>query len=218
MSVVEALRELDSCALSDALDLLGRPGAVVGLRPLWPTARSVAGRVRTVQAAPRRPDSPGAHIAAPLVAVADAGDVVVIANGGRADVSCWGGLLSLAARRRGIDGVIVDGACRDIADTETQELPIFGRAVVPVSARGRIVQATMDEPVAIAGVAVSSGDWVLADRSGIAFVADDDVESVIELARRIAEREAGMESAVAGGEPVDAVMHDSRFPTVQAGS
>jgi regulator of RNase E activity RraA len=44
-------------------------------------------------------------------------------------------------------GVITDGACRDIAESEEQGFPVFGRAVVPVSARGRIVRLAMDEPV-----------------------------------------------------------------------
>jgi regulator of RNase E activity RraA len=65
--------------------------------------------------------------------------VLVIANDGRADVSCWGGLLALAARRNGIGGVVIDGACRDITETAEHGFPVFGRAGVPVSARGRIV-------------------------------------------------------------------------------
>jgi regulator of RNase E activity RraA len=66
--------------------------------------------------------------------------------------------------------VIIDGACRDIAESEEQGFPVFGRAVVPVSARGRIVQLAMDEPVEFAGVTVRPGCAVLADRNGVVFV------------------------------------------------
>jgi regulator of RNase E activity RraA len=213
--LVQRLAALDACSVSDALDTLGLPGAVTGIRPLWPVERVIAGRARTIQAAPRTPDSTGQHIASPLIAVADAGDVAVIANRGREDVSCFGGILAVAALERGMAGVVIDGACRDIAESDELGLPIFGRAVVPVSARGRIVQTAMDEPVEFAGVTVRSGDYVVADRSGVVFVPEAECERVVSLAERIVAREQAMVEAVRAGESVLEVMHDSRFPKVE---
>ena len=97
-----------------------------------------------------------------------------------------GGILTLAARRRAIGGVVIDGACRDIAESEEQGFPVFGRAVVPVSARGRIVQLGMDEPVQFAGVTVQPGDEVLADRNGAVFIPAADLGRVVELPSAIA--------------------------------
>lgn len=54
MSLIERLRVLDTCALSDALDVLGLCSATTGLRPLWPSATTVAGRARTVLVGERR--------------------------------------------------------------------------------------------------------------------------------------------------------------------
>jgi len=93
--------------------------------------------------------------------------------------------------------------------------PVFGRAVVPVSARGRIVQLAMEEPVPFAGVTVHPGDLVLADRNGVVFVPAAAADRVLDLAERIVAREAAMAEAVGAGQPVTDVMHDSRFPTVQ---
>jgi regulator of RNase E activity RraA len=202
---------VDASAVSDALDTLGLPGAVVGISPLWPVSRVVCGRVRTLQAGARSETEPGHHIGSPLIVAAEEGDVIVIANAGRTDVSCWGGILSVAARERGIAGVVIDGACRDIAESHTLDLPVFGRAVVPVSARGRIVQTAMDGPIEFAGVNVRSGDLVVADRSGVVFVPAGEAERVAELAERITAREAAMIEAVQAGESVVDVMHDSRF-------
>lgn len=213
-AIVAALRALDSCAVSDALDTLGLPGAVTALTPMWPAGRTVAGRVRTVTAAPKASADPATHIATPLVAVADPDDVVVIDNHGRTDVSCWGGLLAEAAVQRGIAGVIVDGACRDVQESEALGLPVFARQAVPVSARGRIVQQAMDERIQVAGVSVASHDYVIADVNGVVFVAAADVERVVELAGRIADRESRMAEAVRSGRDVSEVMHDSQFPTV----
>lgn len=214
--MVSALRELDSCAISDALDTLGLRGAVVALAPMWPAGRSVAGRVRTVTAAPKASAGPATHIATPLVAIAEPDDIIVIDNHGRTDVSCWGGLLAEAAAQRGVAGVIVDGACRDVQESEALELPVFARAAVPVSARGRIVQQAMDERIQIAGVSVASHDYVIADVNGVVFIAAADAERVIALAQRIAERETRMAEAVRSGRDVSDVMHDSQFPTVSA--
>jgi regulator of RNase E activity RraA len=208
------LRLLDSCAVSDALDTLGLPGATTGIRPLWDVRVTVAGRARTVTAGPRSDDRPAQHIAAAAIEAAADGDVLVIANKGRLDVSCFGGILTLAARRRGIEGVVIDGACRDIAESEKSGFPVFGRAVVPVSARGRIVQLAMEEPVPVAGVTVNPGDFVIADGNGVVFVPAAEVVRVLDLAERIMAREAVMAEAVNAGDPVIEVMHDSRFPAI----
>ena len=213
--MLDRLRALDTCAVSDALDTLNLPGATTGIRPLWAVTGPVAGRVRTVQAGPRRSGKPAQHIAASAIEAAEPGDVLVIANDGRTDVSCWGGILTLAARRNGIGGVVIDGACRDIAESAEQGFPVFGRAVVPVSARGRIVQLAMDEPVEFAGLVVHPGDVVLADQNGVAFVRSEDLEKVIALAERIVAREQNMAEAVKAGQPVTEVMHDSKFPAIE---
>jgi regulator of RNase E activity RraA len=215
LMLLHRLRALDSCAVSDALDTLELPGATTGIRPLWGVPAPVAGRVRTVLAGSRQSGKPAQHIAAAAIEAADPGDVLVIANGGRTDVSSWGGILTLAAGRRGIGGVVIDGACRDIAESAEQGFPVFGRAVVPVSARGRIVQLAMDEPVEFAGVVVRPGDAVLADGNGVVFVPAAELDRVVQLAERIAAREQAMADAVRAGHPVTDVMHDSKFPTIE---
>lgn len=213
------LSQLDSAAVSDALDALAMPGVVLGLSGIALPETTIIGRVRTVQAGPRREGGPQAHIAAALVDEADDGDVIVIANDGRTDVSCWGGLLGQAASRRGVAGVIIDGAFRDIQENSDLGIPVFARAAVPVSARGRIVQYSMDDRVTIGGVEVDSGDWVIADRTGVVFIRGIDLERVVSFAERVIEREAAMAQLVAAGDPVRDIMHDSRFPTAsQAGA
>ena len=204
---------LDSCAVSDALDTLGLPGAVTQIRGITLPEAAIFGTVRTVLAGSPETDGPKAHIAAALVDQILPGEVIVIANDGRIDVSCWGGLLGAAATGRDAAGVIVDGAFRDIQENADLGLPVFARAAVAVSARGRIVQKAMDRPVLIGGVQVASGDWVVADRSGLAFIPVADAERVIALAERIVAREADMLAAVRNGQPVLEIMHDSKFPT-----
>jgi regulator of RNase E activity RraA len=210
--LLDRLSALDSCAVSDALDTLGLPGATTGVHQLWPSAAPLVGVARTVEAGPAAPGVPAAHIAAGAIEAGAAPDVLVIANDGRTDVSCWGGILTVAATQRGIGGVVIDGACRDIAESEEQGFPVYGRAVVPVSARRRIVQLSTGAPVEFAGVTVATGDLVIADRNGVAFLGADVAERVIALAERIVAREQDMAAAVRSGRSVVDVMHDTAFP------
>lgn len=210
--LLERLSALDTCAVSDALDTLQLSGATTGVQRLWQVQGTVVGRARTVQAGPRAQDKPAAHIAASAVDDASSTDILVIANDGRTDVSCFGGILARSAVRRQLRGVVIDGVCRDIAESEQLALPVFGRGAVPVSARGRIVQLSMDEPVDFAGVRVRFGDLVVADSDGVAFVPYEHADEVIRMAELISAREQRMAQAVDSGQSVSVIMHDSAFP------
>jgi regulator of RNase E activity RraA len=205
------LSRLDACAVSDALDRLGLPGAVTGIAPLTPAGSPVSGPVITVRVGPRSDGRPRPHLGATAIATSSPGDVIVVDHRGRLDVSAWGGLLSLAASQRGVAGVIVDGACRDIDQARGLAFPIFARAAVPVTARGRIVEESCREPVMIGGVPVAPGDWVIADSSGVVFLPSGRALEAVVLAEKIAAREAAMADAIRAGESIVDVMHDSRF-------
>lgn len=198
------LSALDACVVSDALDWLGLPGSALGLGPLWPGAR-LAGRARTVLTGPPG----GGHVAAATVAAAGPGDVMVIAGGGRLDVSCWGGILTAAAVARGAAGVVVDGAARDVDEISALGFPAFARGAVTRTARGRISQAGADEPVRIAGVRVAPGDLVIADGSGVVFVPAGRGDAVLGIAERLRAREARILERLRGGEPVTGLMSDA---------
>ncbi|MCH1865298.1 RraA family protein [Nocardioides sp. CFH 31398] len=207
---VDRLSLLDSTVVSDALDGLGLPGGLGGIRPTWGAPRFV-GRSRTVALEVDAGGPPGPHLATSAIATARAGDVIVMANGGRLDVSCWGGILSLGSVQRGIVGVIADGACRDVAEAAEVGLPVFARGVSPRTARGRLRQRATGVPVMIEDVTVHEGDLVLADDSGVVFVPADHADRVLAAAEVIVEREASICTDVRAGTPIDHVMHDARL-------
>lgn len=210
------LGALDACAVSDALDRLGVAGVAHGIASLAGPGRRAAGRVVAVKVAPRRDDIPRPHLCSEAIMASGPGDVIVIDNGGRLDVSCWGGLLSLAAAKRGVEGVVVHGACRDVAEATELGFAVFARAAVATSARGRIVEESTGQPIVIGSVAVRSGDLVVADDSGVAFIPAERADEVLELARRIVEKEASMAAALRAGASIVEVMHDSNFERAAA--
>ena len=58
----------------------------------------------------------------------------------------------------------------------------------------------------IGNATVTPGDYVLADGSGICFLAADRVEDILEVGEMVAKREALMTRAVLPGEPISQVM------------
>jgi regulator of RNase E activity RraA len=203
----DRLRALDSCALSDALDALALSGVLAGIAPRWEGAR-VVGRVITMQLAdgPARPDAPKVHLGAAAITASSPGDVIVVSNGGRVGMGSWGGLLSVAAMTAGVAGVVTDGACRDVDEARELKFPIFARAAVPVTARGRVHEVSSGEPIEIGGVTMQTGDYVLADGTGVVVVAADHLEDVLAKAEEITSREALMLTDIRAGKPVADVM------------
>jgi regulator of RNase E activity RraA len=203
-SMVERLLKLDTCAVSDALDRLAMPGVVLGIAPTAPPAK-IAGRIVTVKLVNADGRTSHRHLGTAAIEAANAGDVIVIENP-RTDAAGWGGILSAAAKTKGVAGVIVDGAARDIDESRELELPVFARAAVPRTARGRIIEESFNEPIRVGDVEVRPGDLVLADGSGVAFLAADKAEEVLQAAEMIAGREAKMKEAVLAGDRVSEVM------------
>jgi 4-hydroxy-4-methyl-2-oxoglutarate aldolase len=203
--LVERLARLDSCALSDALDRLRQSGVVLGLQALT-VPRRIAGRVITLQLekAAGRPST--RHLGTAAIESSGPGDVIVVAHAGRLNVAGWGGLLSLGAVMRGVEGVIVDGACRDVDEGRDLGLPVYARAAVPLTARGRVIETAWNEPVTIGDVSVAPGDLVLADGSGVVFLPAAHAEEIIGTAEQIAACEQAMAQALRSGRPITKVM------------
>lgn len=203
------LAQLDSCAVSDALDKLGLKGVAAGIERLT-TDQRISGRVVTVklEADDGRPVA-SRHLGTTAVESAQPGDVIVIEQRTGIDAASWGGNLSFAAQQRGVAGVIVDGPARDIDEAQGYGFPLFARSRTPHTARGRIVETGTNVPIIVSDVTVTPGDYVVADGTGIVFVAAGEIEAVLEAAEAIASRERAMVAALREGIPVTQVMGKS---------
>lgn len=211
--LVDRLSRLDACAVSDALDRFGLRGAVIGIRPVWPCPR-IAGRVVTIRLKPVGLDRPKQHLGSTAIDAAKAGDVLVVDNAGRVDVASWGGMLSLAATTKQIRGVILDGACRDVDEIQEIGLPVYARGVVPVTARGRIMQESFNQEISCGAVAVRPADLVIADGSGVVFIPGQKAENVIAEAEAIARHQQAMTDAIRAGRPVGEVMESMAYESM----
>jgi len=211
-SVLARFAGLASTTVSDALESLGLPPGQGGFKPLWGQPQLV-GFAATVQleSITTGPERGGAHILTTAIAAAGPDDVMVVANAGRTDVSCWGGLVSLGASRRGVRGVVADGACRDVGEARDLDFPVYGRATVPVTARGRLQQTSAGESVKLGAVTVNPGDLLLADENGVAVVPRAHVDEVLDAALAIEASEEAIAAEVRAGVPLPEAMLDARL-------
>lgn len=204
-TILDRLRRLDSCAVSDTMDRLGFASAVTGIAPRSVRQR-IAGRVRTVKLEAAKGRTASRHLCTAAIEAAEAGDVIVVEQKSGIDAAGWGGILSIGAQAKGVAGVIVDGPARDIDEATELGFPVYARAATARTARGRIIEVATGEPVSIGDVTVAPGDYVVADSSGVVFVPAAAIERVVAEAETIAAREAAMSEAARAGEPMSQVM------------
>ena len=196
--IIERLAKLDTCAVSDALDSLNLKGATWGVRPQWPCPK-IAGRAVTMKIKPAGLQQPTQHLGTAPIEAAEPGDIIVIDNGGKLEFSCWGGLLALSAKLKGVSGVVIDGASRDIDEARDLEFPVYARGVVPMTARGRVVQESYNQEIQFAGVQCHPGDLVLADGSGVIIIAKEKENEVVAAAEVIYAKEQEMAAGIRKG-------------------
>ena len=115
------------------------------------------------------------------------GDVLVI-DAGDGEPALWGGLASRTAAARKLGGVVIRGACRDLADIRALPLPLWATRDCPDAGVPRGA-GTLDVPLHLGAVEVQPGDWIVGDEDGLVRIAARDVVAVANRARDIAERE-----------------------------
>lgn len=195
----ERLLKLSTTNVSDALDALGYRGATYGIRPIYEGAGKIAGSAVTVKMTAAGETKGKVHLGIRAIEAAQAGDVVVVDNGGRLDTSCWGGILANGALLKGISGVVIDGACRDVDDYVELGFPVYARGSVVATARGRIMEESTNGMIQFGGVQVRPGDGVLADRSGVVIIPAEHLEEVIARAEALFRKEEDMVADLRGG-------------------
>lgn len=194
------MEKLSTTNVSDALDALGLKGSTYGIRPIWEGSKKIVGPAVTVKITAAGETKSKNHLGVKAIDVAEKGDVILIDNGGRLDTSCWGGILANGAQGKGVSGVVVDGAVRDVDDYVEIKFPVYARGSVVATARGRIQEDSTNVMVQFGGVQVRPGDVVMADRSGVVIVPQEHVEKVVAKAEELFNKEESMIADIRAGQ------------------
>ena len=194
-SLIDAWRRVPCAVAADQLAGIAHAGPEIrSLRPLRKDVRLVGSAI-TALCEPEH-DYGAVHHA---IDVAKAGDVLVIAAGGRSGSAMIGELLSTAARLKGIAGVVVDGAVRDSAMlSEWDDFPLFTRWVTP---RGpsSMNAGCVNREVNFAGIKVSPYDIVIGDCDGVVFVPYEAAEKKLAACLARVDAEVGWQRELASG-------------------
>jgi regulator of RNase E activity RraA len=123
---------------------------------------------------------------------AEPGEVGVIVMEGTLDIAAMGNLMATAAKVRGMAGMVLDGAIRDVWDIRRMGLTVYARSISPRTAVGHYATVARNVPVECAGVTVRPGDIIVADEDGVVVVPKERAEEVLKKAQEIDKQESGM--------------------------
>jgi regulator of RNase E activity RraA len=190
--IVAAFAKTTLGSVSDAVDqIVGKRGYLShDMRPR--IGKGFVGRAATALVKPASKEQSTPALATKhsveMIDAAGPGDVGVIVMEGTLDVAAIGNLMGTAAKVRGMAGMVLDGAVRDIDELRTVNLPIFARAVSPGTAVSRYASVSKQVPVECAGVTVNPGDIVVAGEDGVVIVPKDRAADVLKRAQELDDR------------------------------
>ena len=123
------------------------------------------------------------------ISMAPVGSVLVINAHSNMAVGHLGDLMALACQVRGIVGIVIDGAVRDVEDIINMGFPVFARGAAP---HGNALQTgTINQPVQCGGIQINPGDMIFADASGVLAFPQSKAQTIYEKAVVIANYELG---------------------------
>ncbi|WP_145004050.1 RraA family protein [Pseudomonas oryzihabitans] len=170
---VARYREIPVANVSDSMNRMTAGGS--RLRPMHRQGL-LAGPALTVKTRPG--DNLMLHYA---LNIAQPGDVIVVDAGGDLTNSQLGEIMVSYAVKRGVAGIVVDGAIRDVASIGAGDFPLFAAGV---SHRGPYKDGPgeINVPIAIDGMVIEPGDLILGDDDGLLCVPYDHVADVYDRA------------------------------------
>lgn len=203
--VREALSKVSSCNVTDAMQ---RQGAMHGILPhlKGPTVKMVGPAVTVV--------TRDGDWAKPVEAIdrAGPGDVIVIDAGG-GDTAVWGELASWSAHGRGVAGVVIDGAGRDLDAIVELGFPLFSRRVSPNAGEPK-GHGEIGVEVVVGGQKVRPGDWIIGDLSGVVVIPRERAQEIANRSLDVLEHENRVREEIQRGSTLGKVQKLERWERV----
>ncbi|MCA1814622.1 MAG: orotidine 5'-phosphate decarboxylase [Halobacteriales archaeon] len=188
----EQLREAFGVASTPNIsDAMHRQGAMHGITPIMPGLKMIGRAVtaRTVNGDWAKPVQ--------LIDLAQPGDVLVIDVDGGQD-AVWGELATNSCVMKGVAGVVIDGAIRDVDAIRALRFPAFARHFVPNAGDPKGFGETNVE-VRCGGQRVRPGDWVIGDDSGVVVVPEEEAQEIANRSVEVKEQEDRLREEIQQG-------------------
>lgn len=197
----DALMMVSCPNISDAMH---RSGEMQGLKPVWKGTQDkpfkFAGPAVTVRAY-------NGDWSKPVEAIEEAkgGDVIVI-DACEGKDAVWGELASWSSKVKGIAGVVIDGAVRDIDDIRKIKFPIYARYFTPTAGEPRGL-GEINVSIECAGQKVNPGDWIVADDSGVVVIPKAKSQEMANRAIDVFEKENRIREEIKRGSTLSEVLY-----------
>src|SRR5881628_1003536 len=203
--VGEAFRKVSTPNLADAMQ---KRGVMTGLVPRIKHGTKLVGRAVTVKTA-------DGDWAKPVEAIdrARAGDVIVIDVGG-GPTAVWGELASNSCLVKGVAGVVIDGAVRDLDTILELNFPCFSRHVAPHAGEPKGLGEIGSE-IECGGQKVHTGDWIVGDESGLIVVAREEAVEMANRALDVLERENRIREEIKRGGTLSSVLELEKWEQIR---
>ncbi len=200
----EAFMKVSTPNISDAMH---RKGAMHGIIPRTRAGRKMIGRAVTV----RTMDGDWAK---PVEAIdrAGRGDVIVIYAGGGYN-AIWGELASWSCKVKGVEGVVIDGAARDIDAIREMDFPVFSRNISSNAGEPKGFGEIGTE-IESGGQKVREGDWIIGDESGVVVVPRERAVEIANRALDVKEHEDRIREEIQRGSTLSEVMKLDRWEKI----
>lgn len=159
-----------------------------GTRPLNPGQPRLVGRAFTLRFVPAREDlatpeswsSPKSTRAA--IEAMPPGCIAVADAMGITDAGIFGDILCARIAKRGVAGLVTDGAMRDVAGVRGTGLPVWCQGAAAPASVAALTFVNWQEPIGCGGVAVFPDDVVVVDEDGAALIPQALLEEVVAAA------------------------------------
>jgi 3-hexulose-6-phosphate synthase/6-phospho-3-hexuloisomerase len=192
--LISILKDVSTPNISDAMH---RKGAMRGIHPINQGTK-IVGSAITVQTF--------AGDWAKTVEAIDMGgpgNVIVIYNGSDY-IAPWGGLATLSCKMRGIEGVVIDGAVRDVDDIRAMNYPIFASAIVPNAGEPKGM-GEINAEITCGGQSVKPGDYIVGDDSGVVVIPRERAYEIARRAKEVEKNESRMYEEIRRGSTLSQV-------------
>jgi 3-hexulose-6-phosphate synthase/6-phospho-3-hexuloisomerase len=179
-------------------DAMHKKGSMQGIRPVK-LGFHMCGKALTV----RTVDGDWAK---PIEAIdkAQKGEVLVVdVNGG--ETAVWGELATWSAKLKGLAGVVIDGAVRDLDDVVKMDFPIFCRHVVPKAGEPKGF-GEIGAEIICGNQTVQTGDWIIGDDSGVVVVPQKIAQEIANRALDVKEHENRIREEIKAGGSLGSVL------------
>lgn len=188
---VELYRSVPVANASDSMNRMTAGGA--RLRPMHRQG-VLSGAALTVKSRPG--DNLMLHYA---IDIAEPGDVIVVDAGGDLSNALIGEMMVAYAIKRGVAGIVINGAIRDAASISSEDFPMFAAGITH---RGPYKDGPgeINVPISIDGMVVEPGDLIIGDDDGLLCIPYDHVTDVYERAHAKHVAEQKQLEQIANGE------------------